>query len=211
MALPSDGPPKRFGFKAHLSGVEGLEDRIELFFYPSGYGGLVKIENGLANLCFITSHEIARRQGSSPERLLQETVLKNPLARQRLTGAKLEQKWIGAGPLSFGQRRFNFPGLLSIGDAAGEIDPFLGEGMMIALQSAELAAEAIDGAIQQEDPVGSLPEIYEALYRATFKHRFKLSGLLRRAAFSPFFGNQVIRFLANHNGIATAVARATRQ
>ncbi|MGH9824081.1 MAG: NAD(P)/FAD-dependent oxidoreductase, partial [Blastocatellia bacterium] len=46
---------RRYAMKAHLSGVESANGKVQLFFFPNGYGGLSPVEDGLANLCFITS------------------------------------------------------------------------------------------------------------------------------------------------------------
>jgi flavin-dependent dehydrogenase len=40
------------------------------------------------------------------------------------------------------------PGAALVGDAAGFYDPFTGEGVTLALRSAELAADAIDAALR---------------------------------------------------------------
>jgi flavin-dependent dehydrogenase len=203
--------PRRFGFKAHFSNVHGLEDRIELYFYPSGYGGLINIENGMANLCFITSQDIARTGAGSAEKLLEQTLFENPLARRRLSPAKVEHKWIGVGPLSFGRRSRAYPGLLALGDAAAEIDPFLGEGMLIALQTAELSVEAIDQAMKHQTPEAAAASIYSSLYQKRFVRRFQLCSALRWAAFSPIWGNRLIALLSKHRKLAEAVARITRR
>src|SRR5207249_10472428 len=42
-------------FKAHLENTRIEAGACEIYFYRRGYGGLSSIENGLSNLCIITS------------------------------------------------------------------------------------------------------------------------------------------------------------
>jgi flavin-dependent dehydrogenase len=51
----------------------------------------------------------------------------------------------GVGPLAHAVTARAGPGYLLVGDAAGFLDPFTGEGLHRALVSAELAAAAVDG------------------------------------------------------------------
>ncbi len=55
------------------------------------------------------------------------------------------------GPLSRRVRRVAGPGYLLVGDAAGFLDPFTGEGVYRALRGAELAAPAIARALSCSD------------------------------------------------------------
>jgi flavin-dependent dehydrogenase len=132
-----------FAMKAHLKGVEGLASRVELYFFPGGYGGLSSIEDGLVNLCFITDETKLGAMGGNAASVMRQTVLRNPLANERLSGAKPVCKWVSAGPLVFGRRGLAQSGVIAIGDASGMIDPFTGTGIQIALRTGELAAAAI--------------------------------------------------------------------
>jgi len=78
-ALPPRRPAKRVlvAFGAHFTQVQGSDDRVELFLYPGGYGGLVRIEEGMTNLCFITEASVVRRCRGDVNRLLEQTMLQN--------------------------------------------------------------------------------------------------------------------------------------
>ncbi|WP_200345388.1 NAD(P)/FAD-dependent oxidoreductase [Halochromatium glycolicum] len=82
------------------------------------------------------------------------------------------------------------PGLLAVGEAAGLVNPFTGEGIDYALESAELAAEAILDALRQEAGEGALPVARLAGYRQALDRRFgplfRLMQFAQRYAFNPW-------------------------
>src|SRR5215831_13681260 len=136
----------------------------ELFFYSDGYGGLSDIENDRTNLCFITTEATLREARGDREKLLELTLRSNPAARRRLHNAVIEGDWVGTGPITYGRRRA-IPGVISIGDAGAFIDPFTGSGILLALRSAEIAAEVIHQAIHEGvSDVGAIVKRYDRLH-----------------------------------------------
>jgi flavin-dependent dehydrogenase len=198
-----------YAMKAHLEGVTGIQDQVELYFFTKGYGGLSRIEDGLTNLCFIVSERIMKQTGGDAAKVLAGTIMQNPLARERLASAKVVGQWHSAGPLRFGPGQVSKGNLIAVGDAAGMIDPFTGTGMQVALRSGELLAESVlahgDGAAQE-----SLLDRYRARYSREFGPRMTAAGLLRRAAFRPRAADAVARLFARLPALARTVIRATR-
>jgi flavin-dependent dehydrogenase len=151
-----------YALKAHLRGVEGIAEQVELYFFPQGYGGLSLVEGGLVNLCFIANERTFRRASGDAAKIVEQTVMKNSLARERLRGADVVGKWHSVGPLMFGRRRLSQNGIIAIGDASGMIDPFTGTGIQMALRTGEIAAEAVieslnsgGGKKESDDSAGS--------------------------------------------------------
>ena len=210
-------------------------ERVELYFYPTGYGGISRIEGGLANLCFITTEASIKEAAGDAARVVQHTLMKNPVARQRLFEAQVVGKWLSAGPLSFGHRRFARNGIIAVGDAAGMIDPFTGTGIQVALRSGEILAESIlddranyigpTNAVLSEkrsatgeempavlpDPVGRVRRVYEMRYGAEFHDRMTVAAALRLAAFSPRAAGLVAALFALAPGLANRAFRGTRR
>lgn len=144
---PAIGDPVRttdacwYGFKVHLRGdAARLSGRVELHLFEGGYAGLGAVEGGRLNLCFLATVRTLRACGGDPGRILAERILANPSARARLDGCAEAGTWKSVGPLRFGARRAALAGALLVGDAAGTVDPFSGEGMSHALLGAELVA-----------------------------------------------------------------------
>ncbi len=200
-----------YALKAHLRRVEGITDQVELYFFPQGYGGLSRIEDGLANLCFITTERAIKEANGDPLTVVERTMKNNSLARSRLLHAEVEGRWLTVGPLRFGARRLAQQGVLAVGDSSGMIDPFTGTGIQIALRAGELAADAIIEAFNSNrDLFAHALAHYRSGYEREFGKRMKVAALLRRAAFSPQTANLLAALLARAPGIARRLLRATR-
>jgi flavin-dependent dehydrogenase len=201
-------------FKVHLTGARIAAGACEIYFYKQGYGGLSNVEGGLSNLCFIVAANDVRRHASDPERVLQEVVMKNSRAAYTLAEAKTNTSWLSVSLESFGRRTLA-PArrLLTIGDAAAFIDPFTGSGMLMALESGQVAAAAIARNLQvvrQGDGLQSLASNYQTEYQQRFASRLRVSGLLRRAAFSPNLAEAAILLAGTSASLRRKLARATR-
>ena len=197
-------------FKAHLQNTRVASGACEIYFYRGGYGGLSSIEAGESNLCFIISAEQVKHCNSDPDRVMREMVMKNPRAAYTLSAAVTSSEWLSASWESFG-RQSPAPanGLLAIGDAAAFIDPFTGSGMLMALESGELAAEVI---VRHRHELGNaaLAAAYTTAYNDRFYSRLRICSLLRRAAFRPRLTEWGVTIFGASERFRNRVARATR-
>jgi menaquinone-9 beta-reductase len=210
------GRERLVAFKAHLEGARGAARACEIYFYPGGYGGLSPVEGGVSNLCFIARARDVRGRGSDAERVMREVLMRNRRAARTLETARAATRWLGVSIESFGRHEpAPFDGLLAVGDAAAFIDPFTGSGMLMALESGELAAHSITRWLSQSsnphaqfDP---LARDYRAAYARRFDSRLRLCGMLRRAAFAPAqFAEVAVVALAASTSLRRRLARATR-
>jgi len=135
------GPRSWFGMKCHFDADPArLARRVELHLFDGGYAGLGGVEGGRINVCLMVTVRALRAHGGTPDRLLHERILQNPAIAEVLAGAERSSAWKSIGPLRFGVRLPAAAGALFVGDAAGTIDPYSGEGMAHALRGAELAS-----------------------------------------------------------------------
>jgi flavin-dependent dehydrogenase len=215
-AAAERGRPPLVAFKAHLSGSTPNPGACEIYFYRGGYGGLSEVENGLANLCFIARADDVRLRGSDAWRVMREVLMRNRRAAETLRGARAETRWLGVALRGFGRYAPSpAPGLLAVGDAAAFIDPFTGSGMLMALESAELAAHAVakwlPAARSGAGAFDSLAREYDRLHDARFGRRLRACRLLRGAAFAPpSFSELAVRVLSASETLRRTIARATR-
>jgi menaquinone-9 beta-reductase len=123
----------------YVAGARRAEDMGEIFLGRDRYCILNPIGPDLTNIGLVINRRDFPR-GKNPARLVMgaaETLcgLEDRLAPSRLVGPIR-----CLGPLAHRARRLVAPGALLVGDAAGFLDPFTGEGIHAGLRSAELAA-----------------------------------------------------------------------
>lgn len=141
------------GFKQYYRVGEetraALAGFIEIVRFGGGYAGLQLVEDGVANLCLLVDRGRFNAAGASAAALLSDLLTEPHLAR-RLGGAEplLDRPLTIAGvPYGYLRGSHADDGIFRLGDQAGVIPSFSGDGMSIALHSARLAAQAvIDGA-----------------------------------------------------------------
>jgi flavin-dependent dehydrogenase len=201
-------------FKAHLENARLAEGACEIYFYRRGYGGLSSVEGGVSNLCFIVAADDVQRHNSDPELVLREVVMKNSRAAYTLAEVRTRTPWLSVSLESFGRRTLvPAEGILTVGDAAAFIDPFTGSGMLMALESGQVAAEIITrhlALLRQGKGFEFLARDYRAEYLRRFDSRLGVSGLLRRAAFVPGLDEVAILLFGASSRLRRQLARATR-
>lgn len=208
--------PQLVAFKAHFSNTEVARGACEIYSYPGGYGGLSTIENGISNLCFIVAAKDVRRFHSDPELVLRQTVMRNSRAESVLAAATRCSEWLSVSLEQFGmQDPTPKPGLLAIGDSAAFIDPFTGSGMLMALQSGELAATLIAKFIGNNASVDStslarLARAYCDEYLESFDLRLRTSWFIRLTAYRPRLAEITILVIRLSDRFRNWIARATR-
>ncbi len=118
-----------------------LERHVELILFEGGYAGLQPVEDGRANLCLLVRSRRLRALGQRWDQLLAAMRAESPHLDLRLTGA--EACWarpLALSAIPYGHVQRESGGLWRLGDQAAVIPSFAGDGMSIALHSAELAA-----------------------------------------------------------------------
>ena len=119
--------PPRFAVGGHYANVGGLGTTIVMRTDDGAYLALNPLGPDLANVMFV----------GSKERLASWE------AAVALEGAQRIGAPLATGPLAHDVGAAIAPGLLLVGDAAGFLDPFTGQGVYLALTGAERAAAAI--------------------------------------------------------------------
>lgn len=201
-------------FKAHLQNITVEPGACEIYFYRGGYGGLSSIENGLSNLCFIAAATDVRACAADANRVMREVVCQNRRARSTLAHARIASEWLAVSLEGFGRRNVApAEGLLAVGDAASFIDPFTGSGMLMALESGELAARVITDYFAGDETSRTFSHLranYLAAYDRVFNARLRICALVRKAAFVPGLAGAAIRVFATSEKVRKRLAQATR-
>jgi flavin-dependent dehydrogenase len=183
--------PRYFGWSLDYGNRSGaLEAAVSLYVFPGGYCGLAAVEGGVVRLAGVFSERSRRRVRGGWETVLERARCENAALDRDLEGlAPAPGGFLGTVPIVFTAKPPTERGMLLVGDAAGVIDPFSGEGQAAALSSGILAGEIASRFLRGEVGAGDYPSLYEAAWRRRFGRRFVWSALLRRLILHPMIGD----------------------
>jgi geranylgeranyl reductase family protein len=192
--------PRRLGMVAHYEAIPELAGSGEMHVGPGWYVGLAPLAGGRLNVGMALP-----MNGHAPraaEDRFQAAIDGIPAVAARLEGRSRLTPIRGASPIGHRVARAAGRGWLLIGDAAGFIDPFTGEGIYRALRSARAAAESLE---ELDD--GAMARYLTARRRA-FAAKDALTWLVQGMLASPPLMGYALRRLASRPGAAETLGSA---
>jgi geranylgeranyl reductase family protein len=184
---------RRLALIQHVSGIEGLGDRGEIYVDPPDYSILNPVAPGIVNLSLVVPLAHARPFSSRLETFMAARLRQLRHVPGRLAGMKAEGPVMAMGPLAYRVGEPRVGGVLLAGDAAGFYDPFTGEGLYTALRSAELLAEVAHPALSTGDVSAAALAPYARAKRAAFADKARVT--------------QALQFIIAHRRLANGAAR----
>ena len=198
--------PRRTGLVAHYRGVTGLDGRGEMHVARHGYAGLAPLEDGLTNVAFVASSAAVASRGGSLETFFGEGLAGIPAVAAKLAGAERVGGIRGVGPMARRARRVAGDGFLLVGDAAGFLDPFTGDGIHEALRGAALAAPVADAALRAGDVSARALAPYRAARRHAFWAKRQVCWLVQGFIATPALMDYVTTRLGHRPDLAATLA-----
>ena len=161
-------PTTDFGIKGHFRDVSSPRDAVELFGVHGHYVGVAPIEAGLVNVAFSVPAARLERFRGDLVALWRHLLTENPALADRFREANQVGGWLAAPLPRFGVARHWPPRVIPLGNAAAALEPIGGEGMGLAMRSAELAADALHraNATRSNAPVAALRDQFASLWKA---------------------------------------------
>lgn len=175
--------------RAYYRGVTGLEDAIELHYIKEvlpGYFWIFPLENGMANVGLGMVHGELKKKGVRL-RSAHIAATEAPGFRERFANAQLLGDIQGWNlPVGSKRRQIHGDGFMLIGDAAGLIDPFTGEGIGNAMCSGKIAAETLAEIRAGKDYSAGVLSVYARRLWKTLGGELNLAyNLQKTARFTP--------------------------
>lgn len=165
-------PTGDFGIKTHFANVDGPRDTIELFGVRGSYGGLAAIEGGRWNAAFSVPGTRLKSHRGDIDALFAELISENPVLARSLAGAERVGDWLASPLPRFAVRKRWSAHLIPVGNAAAALEPIGGEGMGLAMRSAELAAaELVASATRDGGAPADRQRRLTAAYRGLWQTR----------------------------------------
>lgn len=198
-------------FRAYFEDVDGVDDHMEICAEDPvlpGVGWLFPMGGGKANVGVGSYARDFKKSGLTKEDFLSRFVDKSPNASRKL-GVARQVGPIAAARLLMG----GYKGavvkdrVVLAGDAAALINPLTGEGMMFALESGELAAEAVDAALKCDTAGPRALLTYQELVSSMYGRYFALGSRLIHLAKTPRVVNPGVALLTKSSALGRANLR----
>jgi len=206
-----------FACKAVYRGVTGLEDAVALHFIERGHVGLNPVNAEETTLCLCVDGRYLRDAQGDLDRMLKRFEAGNPSLQRQLAAARRTGPWQTCQAEPDGGPVFYRDGQFHIGDALSMVNPVIGGGIPIAMQSGVLLADLLlsrDPALQVERTGAAaaaaapaseveIARVFEREWREAFSKKFSFGHWLGAAERSTFASKAVMGAL----GMAPALLR----
>ncbi len=164
---------KRVAVFAHYRGVEpGATDQragnIVVVVLRDGWFWMIPLSGGATSVGLVLDRDSFKAAERSPEAVLEEAIEDAPYVARRMSGSERIGPVRVRRDFSYHMQRIVGPRWALIGDAAGFIDPIFSTGVLTAMRSAEIAADAIASRLE----TGS--------FRALERYQRRVGVVLRR-------------------------------
>ncbi|MFX0010688.1 MAG: NAD(P)/FAD-dependent oxidoreductase [Candidatus Hermodarchaeota archaeon] len=184
-------PPQAICSRAYIkAGTYNFEYDGLTIFPPKlvpGYCAIMKeADDDVIFCCYVIPFGEAKTENLY--NLHHEFIKNDPLV-SKFIGPNAELEQMKAAPIRFGGIDQSYDDhLLIVGDAAGMIDPLTGEGLQYAMDAAEIAADTISEAFQNNDFTKNFFKRYHKRWMKSFGKDFKWSTRMARfCAKHPIF------------------------
>ena len=162
---------KWLGLKAHFS-EPLISTSVDLYFFEGGYCGVQPLGEKHINVCAMVRSDVANS--------LAQVFSLHPALKDRSSRWKQLTDVVATSPLIFRKPNPVCDGMLLAGDAAGFVDPFVGDGISLALRSGVMAASSLQGFFAGEHPLAEARQRYCLKYRRELLPVFRTSSRIRR-------------------------------
>jgi menaquinone-9 beta-reductase len=175
--------PKWIGLKAHFC-EESPAPTTDLYFFEGGYCGMQAVPLGdepatsRIVVCSMVRADVATR--------LEEVFAAEPRLLERSRSWTRLSEPISTAPLLFRAPVPVRDGVLRAGDAAGFVDPFVGDGISLALRGGALATDSLLPFLRGETRLQEATATYVKAYDECIAPVFRASSFLRGMLALPF-------------------------
>jgi geranylgeranyl reductase family protein len=215
LGLLNPSPSLVLGVRGYFEGLQGLTDHVQVHFDEvplPGYGWVFPLSETGANvgLGLWKSWAPWTRPISSARVAFDHFLAHNPKMKTTMADAE------AFGPVKGFPLRVDFVNsktcdgrILLVGESAGLVSPFTGEGIDFALESGRLAAEFIHEQFELgEFSIANLAE-YDRVLRSHFQRLFVFLTRVRQLYLNPLIMNKAIRATNKFPDLKTLLVKIT--
>ncbi len=199
---PLPNGPKWIGVKAHYRETAPPRS-TDLYFFEHGYCGVQPVADDVVNACAMVRSDRATS--------LEEVFPLHPILAKRRRAWQAITEPVTTAPLAHLPPQPVRDNMMFAGDAAAFIDPFVGDGISIALQSGRTAAMDLHSILNGSSSLASALTAYKTDYARQFLPLITAASRIRGVLSWPAPARLVAFELLRAPGLMPYVIRKTRQ
>ncbi|HEX6806127.1 MAG TPA: NAD(P)/FAD-dependent oxidoreductase [Terriglobales bacterium] len=194
------------GLKAHF--YEPNPPRsVDLYFFEGGYCGAQPVAQadggGVINACAMVRSKVATG--------LDDVLQLHPALRARSASWEPLMVPVSTSPLVFHDPEPVRDEMIQVGDAATFVDPFVGDGISLAIRSGVLAAECAGAFVRGQCSLQDALDTYATAYEMRLSRVMRASSRLRKMLMWPVaLRKPALWFLQRSPRVAKQLVRMTR-
>jgi len=199
---------KWIGLKAHFAELNPSPS-VDLYFFDGGYCGVEPVSMrgegcvGRINVAAMVRADVATN--------LSETFACHADLLQRSRSWTPLTSPVSTSPLIFRETTPVLGNKLLVGDSAGFVDPFVGDGISLALRSGALAVECLVSWLRDEINLTTATDQYRMAYEKHLAPIFRASSKLRTLLATPkAIRRPILMALENNSTMRSYLLRKTR-
>ncbi len=195
--------------KAHYK-AEFPNDLVELHNFEGGYCGLSKVETQNVNVCYITTYRSFKKYKNIND--FQEKVLEqNEYLKSIFQSSEMVfDKALSISQISFDKKNPIENHIIMSGDSAGMIHPLAGNGMSMAIRSAQMASVLLLGFFSGEISTRrELEEQYASRWKREFSTRLMAGRIISKSFQWGLFSELLLLFFKKNPFILKRIIRKT--
>ncbi|HZX79130.1 NAD(P)/FAD-dependent oxidoreductase [Lysobacter sp.] len=159
---------------SHFTGVERRAGddagNITVQRFEHGWMWLIPLRDGVMSVGAVCFPEYLKTRRGDNEAFLMKTLMSEPQVAARMQGAQRVAPVHVTGNYSYTCTQMTGPGWVMVGDAYAFVDPVFSSGVYLGMNSAEQAAQVVDGALRDPSRETALQQQMVTRLKRGLKH-----------------------------------------
>jgi flavin-dependent dehydrogenase len=140
----------------HFTGARRLPGKavgnISLFWFDHGWFWFIPLLDGTTSVGAVCHADFIKNRRTDVTTFFKSVIAMSPALSDRLRDAELTGQATATGNYSYKSSRIYGPDYIMVGDAYSFIDPVFSSGVLLAMQGAFLAADAVTACLHKSKP-----------------------------------------------------------
>jgi len=188
----SNSGSKRFAIGGHYRGFGELDSHVEMYVGAGAYFAINPLASDRSNVMVVVrDRDLAAWAGDVDEGMRGKAARLGRGHRSFAGAARIGPR-VSVGPLAFDVSAVAAHGCVLVGDAAGFLNPFTGQGVFLALRGAADAANAIAAAFAQRSSESAALGAYATNRERDFATRRRLTRVVDVLVDVPFLAHRAV-------------------